>query len=123
MFYFGIDLINAFFDPGGCVHIDPAKAYRGCRHLDDDAAGRSRDYFHGGLSVSNIRKKFHEGKFQSHVLMIFCKTLTKKRPSSTTSFLLWLYHVMGVFITPVEIFPGIHRMAGNHGCHTDSNIG
>ena len=116
-------LINAFFDPGGCVHIDPAKAYRGCRHLDDDAAGRSRDYFHGGLSVSNIRKKFHAGKFQSHVLMIFCKTLTKKRPSSTASFLLWLYHVMGVFITPVEIFPGIHRMAGNHGCHTDGNIG
>lgn len=55
--------------------------------------------------------------------MIFCKTLTKKRPSSTTSFLLWLYHVMGVFITPVEIFPGIHRMAGNHCCHTDGNIG
>ena len=44
--------------------------------------------------------------------MIFCKTLTKKRPSSTASFSLWLYHVhaMGVFITPVEIFPGIHRM-------------
>lgn len=57
--------------------------------------------------------------------MIFCKTLTKKRPSSTASFSLWLYHVhvMGVFITPVEIFPGIHRMAGNHGCHTDGNIG
>lgn len=124
-FYFGIDLINAFFDPGGCVHIDPAKAYRGCRHLDGDAAGRSRDYFHGGLSVSNIRKKFHAGKFQSHVLMIFCKTLTKKRPSSTASFSLWLYHVhvMGVFITPVEIFPGIHRMVGNHCCHTDGNIG
>ena len=56
-FYLGTDLINAFFDPGGRVHTDPAEAYRDCRRLDDDAAGRSRDYFYSVLSVSNIRKK------------------------------------------------------------------
>lgn len=87
-------------------------------------AGRSRDYFHGGLSVSNIRKKFHAGKFQSHVLMIFCKIPNGKRGRQVRPlFPLWLYHVMGVFITPVEIFQVFIGWLEIHGCHTDGNIG